>query len=97
MRKQGAAPVQIAVLVVVILACIGFVVYWMGSGPPSAPTAGSGDQTPMAFKCTDAKCGRLETIPAGEVDRALPMGKQPGSDKAMRQCPQCGKFTMVKQ
>ena len=89
MRKRGASPVAVVALVVVIVACVGFVVYYLsrGGGPP---VTGSTANVEKKYMC--AACGYTEVMTLEKAGKLEEGGAFDGGSAELRKCPECGKF-----
>ena len=89
MRNRGASTVAVVVLVVTIVACVGFVVYWATRSGPSVTAA---DVT-QRYLCAAPGCGFSQEMGVKEAAR-LPEGPAfDGGGEELRKCPKCGKFS----
>ena len=93
MRERGAGTVGVVVLVVVVLACIGFVIYYVaGSSTPEVQQTAPPDEA-REYKC--ANCGWTKSMTYADADA---MVRAPGSAGAseLLKCPKCAKFSVGK-
>ena len=91
MREKGAGTVAVVVLVVVILACVGFIVYHVAGSRSSAGPDDASVVEQRDYKC--AACGWSKSMADLEADE---MEKGPGAKEGeeFRKCPKCGKFAV---
>lgn len=94
MRERGVSTVGAIVLGLVILACVGFIVYWLGkAGPPPPPESSGAAITHHA--CAAKGCGwRADWT----REQAAAAERGPGFNgaKELVKCPKCGKFSVGK-
>ena len=94
-RKTGASAVMVVVLVVVIVACVGFTVYWVGrSGAPAeGPLPAPGAVDRAVVKCYAPGCNWKGLWPRPEL-----ASKETGKGLkglVLYKCPTCGKFSVA--
>lgn len=88
MRKRGASPVAVVALVVVIVACAGFVVYYLSRG--GGPRVTGGPDIEKKYGC--AVCGHTETMKTAEAAKLETGPAFDGGSEELHKCPECGKF-----
>ena len=92
MRKRGAGAVIVIVLVAIILAGVGFIVYWTARGSrPSTVPADSGPK--LMFGCA-AGCGWTGTLTLTELEKLKKGPAFSGKGLQLRKCPGCGEFSL---
>ena len=96
MRNRGVAVLKVVALVVVILACVGFVAYWMAKDRPGRPTGQAQiAPAPAEYVCAAPGCGFGLTL-KGDEAAGLPKGPAfDGRQGQLGKCPKCGKFSLV--
>ena len=92
MRKRGASTVAVVILVVIIIACVGLLVYQVSTKASPAPPKRTSAVT-VTLKCTAQGCGWTkivsETEPAG-----MERGPGIGGTGELIKCPKCAKFSV---
>ena len=98
MRRKGAGAVGVVVLVVVILACIGFIIFWRAkSGPPPVVETHENESHIDTYVCKAPGCGfHIDMFPSDAAKQKRGPAFD-GSGKEMMKCPKCGKFSLVKR
>ena len=92
MRKTGAGAVAVVALVVVILACVAFIIYWVTkSGAPAGPKDMS--KMEVRLKCVTEGCGWTKTTTRGEAEQ-MPYGPAFDGVGEFHRCPDCGKCSV---
>ena len=92
--KSGVGLVGTIVLIVVIAACLGFIVLWVArGGKPAVVESPSPEELKLEYACVAEGCGwtgvwsTVEEVAAGS-------GKGIKGTKELWKCPQCGKFSV---
>ena len=69
MKESAVGRVGIIVLLVVVVACIAFIIYWVGaSGPPETP-GGVATIPPEEMACIAPGCGWTGMLTEEEMDK----------------------------
>lgn len=94
-RKTGASAVVVVALIVVILACVGIIVYWTaGKGPPAPPETATGlAQDTVGVQCFAQGCDWKGWWP-----RTGMSAKEKGKGLKgleLYKCPTCGKLSVA--
>ena len=90
MKKQGASMVAVLALLVIIVACVGFVVYWvMQSGEPRAV----GADIEKRYVCAAPGCGFTKDMMTLSASKLQPGPAFDGGGEELHKCPKCGKFS----
>ena len=97
MRRRGAGAIAVVVLVVVILACIGFIVWRSKSGPPPVAETHEHESRVDTYVCKAPGCGFQIDMFLSDVAKQKRGPAFDGGGKEMMKCPKCGKFSLVKR